>query len=122
MKRIFSVLALTVLLVVVLGASAMPALADKGGVRGHHTVEKSGGDCLTTTCQTKVTSTGGYGEKGGGGGGRFVQTTTMNFSQGPTTFETNTQGGSRERGGGNCTENMTGGTITFFGGSGTRCN
>jgi hypothetical protein len=121
-RRILLLLSVAALMAAMLVASALPAFADRGGVRGHHTEEFAGPDCEEMT-DCKVTTTDAGGDRFGGG----RNTTTVTFEDQRATFvDTDTQGGSRVAGGGNC----SGQTVflspdeaeTTFGGSGKRCN
>src|SRR5215207_644421 len=69
MKRLLMVLSWAAIMAAVMLASAMPAFADKGGVKGHQTTDLSG-DCVTfkTSCTIDRTSSGKEGNLEGGPG------------------------------------------------------
>ena len=121
MKRVVMLLTVVGVMAAMVMASALPAFADKGQ-KGHTTSESSGGDCVTTTCQTTTTHSGRY--ESGHGGGRITQTNTTNHSQELRTEDVSTQGGGKGRGGGNCTEHVdhSNSDNNTSGGSGSRCN
>jgi hypothetical protein len=114
MKRILMVLAAAALMVAMVVASALPAFADKGGIRGHTKQETSGACTTRDDCQITTTIAGGGPH--GNLSGRITSTKTFG-TQGPQTHSYETQGGSRYLGGGNCSEQNN--TIS---GSGNRCN
>ena len=122
MRRILLVLSVAALMAAMMVASALPAFADRGGVRGHHTEDFAGPDCEEMT-DCKVTTTDAGGDRFGGG--RNTTTVTVKDQQ-ATSVDTDTQGGSRFAGGGNCSGHTDflspDEEQTTFGGSGIRCN
>ena len=108
-KRFIMVLAAMGLMVAMLVALAMPALADKGGSRGHET---SSGGCVNgefeRSCDFSRTQAGGSKDSEFHGRKSVDESFTDDYENlSEYDQEARTTGGGKDTGGGNCTSTTT---------------
>lgn len=111
MRRIIMVLTVALVMAAIMAATALTALADKGGVRGHHTFEQSGTCDGTGSCSNTFSNSGPNGNDLGGPG-RSAGTNTVNWpalgtSDTFVTVDETSSGRNPAGGGGRCHVNFS---------------